>query len=473
MTTARTWTLLRWLTPAALLATSAAPAAAESFTPEQALARAAARSPELRATLHDLDAAKAALDAEAMARDPRLTAGVHATHGARDTIDASIGVRTTTDLGTVIDVGVDSAFDSSPSQSATVGVDVRQPLLRGAGKDSVLAALRQAKLARTQSEIDRDRAASQVAASVLDAYWEVWFSARALEVERAALALTDRQLDEVRKKVDILKTLPAIEALRLESQRASQVAQLSQAESALEQAQITLARLLGVSFAEAGELVAASAPVAATEVDALAALVALAEAESYELRIQRLELQSIDIGLRDVENAARPKLGLVGSLSAGLLWDDQFDGFEWRGGRPGIIAMIGLEGELPFGRGSEDARLDGARARKRAAEARFEAQREELGAQVARTRRALLQAITSAGLAETNAKIARALADKESEKLRLGTSVLTDLVIAQQSARDAELQLLRAKVQVETTRNALDELTGTLLARVATTPNPN
>ncbi|MCC6625444.1 MAG: TolC family protein [Deltaproteobacteria bacterium] len=471
MQTARRWTFLRWLTPVAVLAAAATPAAAEPLTPDQALARAATRSPELRATLHDLEAAKASMDGEAMARDPRLTAGVHATHSTRDSIDASVGVRTTTDLGTVIDVGVDAAFDSGPSQSATVGIDVRQPLLRGAGQDSVLAALRQARIARTQSEIERDRIATQVAAAVLEAYWEVWFAAQALDVERAQLALTERQLDEVRKKVDVLKTLPAIEALRLESQRASQVSALSQAEASLEQAQIGLARLLGVSYAEAGAIVAAAAPTTAADVEPLAALIGLAEAESYELRIRRLDLEANRIGLADAQSASRPKLDLVGALSAGLLWDDQFDGFEWRGGRPGIIAMIGLEGELPFGRGSEDARLDGARARQRAAEARYEAQREELGAQVARTRRALVQAIQAATLSETNARVARELAEREADKLRLGTAVLTDLVIAQQSARDAELQLLRARVAVETTRNTLDELTGTLLARLALTPN--
>jgi len=457
--------LLRWLTPMALVATPTL-ALAEPLTPEQALDKAVARSPDLAAARHDIDAARAAIDAEDMARDPRLTAGVHATHAGRDTLDASVGVSATTDIGTVIGVGVDASFDSGPARSTTIGVDVRQPLLRGAGTDGVLAALRQARLSRSEAEIDRDRVASQVVGDVLGAYWEVWFSARALEVEQAALVLTEQQLAEVETKVRVLKTVPAIEALRLEAERARQVAAVSQAEADLESAQLTLARLLGVSLAKAGELVAAAAPAGSTTVEPLAALTALAEAESYELRITRLGLEASKIGIVAAEDAAQPRLDLVGSLSAGALWDDQFDGFEWSGGRPGIIAMIGLEGELPFGRGDEDARLDAARARLRAAEARYQAQREALEVQVARTRRALLQAIAAEQLAAKQAEVAKELAAKEAEKLRLGTVVLTDLVIAQQSARTAELQHLRARVAIETTRLDLDALTGSLLARL-------
>jgi len=473
---------LRWLVPLASLGVSGF-AWAEPFTPDEALARAAARSPELSAALYDIKSATASVDAEDRVRDPVLSGSLHATQSDRTSLDGSLGVRTTTDIGTEINIGVNSSFDTardattlnpdpSTSSSATVGVDIRQPLLRGGGTDAVLAALRQAKLSRSSAQVDRDKAASTLAADVLSAYWEVWFSAKALDVERASLTVTEQQVSDMRKRVDILKTAPATDALRLESELASQRGAVSRAEADLETQQITLARLLGISYAEASAIVASGDPEANATVPTLADLIPLAEAESYQLRTQRMAIESQKIGVHSAEDAAQPRLDFVASVSAGALWDDQFSGFDFQGGRPGIIAMIGLEGELPFGKSDEDARLDGAKARLGAAQARYQAASEELGAQVARTRRSLVEAEDAAQIATETARISRELADKEASKLKLGTSVVTDLVLAQQQARSADLQALRARANVETTRIALDELTGSLLARVASV-HPN
>ncbi|MFO0747542.1 MAG: TolC family protein [Myxococcota bacterium] len=457
---------IRFLLPLLALGAST-PALAESLTPEEALAKAAARSPELRAALYDLKAAGFAIDAADRARDAVLSGSVHATHGQTDSVDASLGVKTTSRIGTVIDVGADASFDGVPTSSATFGIDVRQPLLQGGGEDAVLAQLNQARLEKSASEADRDRAASQLAASVLDAYWEVWFAAKALAVEKDALALTEQQVADLTKKVEVLKTSPAIDLLKLSSEAASQRGQVAQAEADLEAAQISLARLVGSPLGAATELATVADPSAPPAIDPLDTLTAMATAESYELRAQRLSIEAEKVGVRAAVDQAQPRLDLVGSLKAGALWDDNFSGFSLSGGRPGIIAMVGLEGELPFGRSRDDANLDGARARLASAEARYQSSLDDVAESVARARRQLIQAETALRIASETSAIAQKLADTEAKKLALGTSVLTDLVIAQQSARQAELQRLRAAADIETKRIALEALTGGLLPRVA------
>lgn len=454
------------VSPLVLLMAST-PALAKPITPEQALAQAADRSPELRAALYDLKAAGLAIDAADRARDAHLVGSVHATQASTTNVDASLAVKTETSIGTQISVGVDASFDGVPTSSATVGIDIRQPLLQGGGEDAVLASLNQAKYDKTAAEADRDRTASQLASAVLEAYWEVWFAERALAVEQQALKVTEQQVEDMTKKVEVLKTSPAIDALKLKSEAASQRGQVSSAEADLETAQIGLARLLGTSLANASEVTTAADPSAAPAVASLDALTAAATAESYELRAQRASLEATKVSVRAAQDAAQPRLDFVGSVSVGALWNDTTDGFAFDFGRPGVIAMVGLEGDLPFGRSDSDARYDAARARLSSAELRYQSATEDLAEQVARARRALVQSETNLKTATETAAIAQQLAETESQKLKLGTSVVTDLVIAQQSARQAELQRLRAEVDIEQKRLALDQLTGALLPRVA------
>src|SRR5262245_60103674 len=168
----------RWLAPLLVAAAwlQSLPASAETLTAEQAVGRAAARSPTLRAALLELAAARHAVAGEEGAREPVLVASVTGQYvettgsGSGDvpklnnskSVGSSVALRYTTDVGTALEVGASTdatwrsvggsgaggagaADPAGPTYTAGAYVSVRQPLLRGAGADSVLAPYAQAQ----------------------------------------------------------------------------------------------------------------------------------------------------------------------------------------------------------------------------------------------------------------------------------------------------------------------------------------
>lgn len=482
------------------IAVSALPALAhaEPITAEEALRRAVGHSPELRAALADLDASRASVLSAELARTPVLYAGLDgryaesfsdtsegATRNSTQQISGEVGVRTATDIGTQIKVGLTSSSRwqrvnrdptsatevvLGPTIAADLGVDVTQPLLRGSGTNAVLAGLRQARLSRDASELARQKAGSQLALDTMRAYWQLWVAERTLGVERSALELNQRQLADITAKAK-LGTAAAIDTLRLQSEEAARKQSLAEAEADVADRQIALGRLLGLTPSASLELSASSlpeqSPAALAERPSLDELVSLAADQSFDIAQLDLSIEQAKERMGSAADLARPKLDLWSTVGLGGLWTEEAPaGLSLPGGRPAITALIGLDFELPLGESSADANLAEARANLEGAKLRKEARLEQLTAEVATARRALDTARTSAENAAITAKLAGMLAEKEDQKLRLGTSLLTELVSAQQSYRSAELSRLRALANTALAALELDHLTGQLLSRL-------
>lgn len=470
---------------------------AESLTPEEALERARRANPDLAAAIADLEAARADVRAADRARAvPVLKASIDGQHAERfnatgggvaqnsdDTIDASVDVTHTTAVGTALvfgfdfsnrwshtnrDVSTTEDVTLGPNQSALLTLGVRQPLLRGAGEGPVLSSLRQARSRARAATAAQLAAASQVAHDVLVAYGELWYAQESLVVEDAALALTERQLADTETRVNILKTVPEIDRLRLATERASRRQRVLAAKATVTQRQLTLARLMALDMAAARTLVAAKPPApdaTSAPVPAVEALIARAEAASLELAQARAGLDQSKERVRLAADDALPRLDLTGTLSGGAIWtaDGAASGFP--GGRPAIVAMLGLEFEWPVGASAADANLDAARADLRAAQARYQSKKDQLGAQIASLESDLATTHAALGLAVENVKVASDLAARENAQLALGTVLLTEVISAQQTAREAELTRLRALVDIAASALDLDHVTGDLLAR--------
>ena len=152
---------------------------------------------------------------------------------------------------------------------------------------------------------------------------------------------------------------------------------------------------------------------------------------------------------------------MTGSLGATALWGE--DG-QFPGSRPAFTVIVGLDWELPLGASSAAAERDAAEAALEAEQARRDDELARLTEQVAREHQTLVTAGTSATIAVESARLATALADAESRKLTLGTAITTDLVSAQQAAREAELARLRAEADRAIAALALAHLTGDLVS---------
>ncbi len=477
-------------------------ALAAPLTPEEALARAVDRSPELRAALAELESARLGVLGADRARDWVLRASLQgqyaeqfadtsegATLNSTQTVGGSVGVSRTTEIGTVIQIGLDARsrwqrvnqdvgtaneIVLGPTISADLSFDITQPLLRGGGTDSVLAAMRQARTQERLAQLAKDESASSVALEVMRAYWNLWLAEQALAVERASLALTARQLADVEARAG-LGTAPRTDVLRLASQEAAARQGLVAAEALLAERQFALARHLGVSMREAATLSAVGVPAAPATAPALEDLIALAADGSTA--ILQLELQ-IELARERVALAAdraEPRLDLWASVGAGGLWTEgPPTGLALPGGRPAFLALVGLDFELPLSESSADAELAQARADKRAAELRLQARSETLAAEVATLHRSLTTLQDAARAAAVTASFAAELADKEDQRLKLGTALVSEVISAQQAQREAELARLRAEADVALAALELDHVSGQLLTRLALTiPTPN
>lgn len=475
----------------ALLATLLAPHAAvsEPLTTDQALALAAKQNPSLAAALLDVTAAQHAVTSEERARVPVFVGSVSGTYAESlgadtrtdsESVSASAAFQFFTDIGTTIETGVESSIGwrnanafgtlgspTGPTTSADVYVSVRQPLLRGAGEDAVLGSLMTARESVTQAELERDVAASELVRSVLRAYWELWYAEEAIRVQEEALALAERQVGEAEARDAALGTGSRLEILQFSSSAASIEDALSSARTTRDTRAIELGTTLGLGPSKALSLSASTAPPASIGAPDLPDEATLVE-RSPELAGLRSQLRSSDIRIETLEDTDQHRLDVFGRVSMGGLWtEDAYAGLSLPGGRPAFTATAGLELEIPMGERSASAEVSRARTQKDATVARYRARVDAIVAEASSLSVELGAANRQVSLSEKTAKISEELAEAERQLLGLGTGSPTDVVKAEQSAREARLRHLRAIVSRATAELDFEHTTGALLGRHA------
>jgi outer membrane protein TolC len=90
----------------------------------------------------------------------------------------------------------------SPSYLASLGVDVRQPLLQGRTIDPVRRAVRIAAVDRQRSVFTLERTAADIVAPLERAYWSLAAARRDVQVRRQAITLAEEQLQETRVRIE-------------------------------------------------------------------------------------------------------------------------------------------------------------------------------------------------------------------------------------------------------------------------------
>ncbi|WP_437979656.1 TolC family protein [Sorangium sp. So ce117] len=489
---------LPWLAALALAAmcSLSVAARAETLTAEEAVRRAASQNPSLRAALLEATAARQAVAAEEGARRPTLSASVtgqyqesygrvaDANGGAPGngsgalqrsggtSVASNAALRYTTDVGTSLEVGASARSPADgtpgPNYGAQAYVSARQPLLRGAGTDAVLAPYAQAQASAVAAEQERELAASQTALDVLGAYWELWYAEQAILVQEQALAAAERLRADAKARAETLGTGTKVDVLRFSTSAASIADALSQARATRAARAIALGRALGMAPASAASLAPTGAPPSPGALPPADALVRAASERSLELAALRADLDAQRARVGAAEDADQIRLDLFATASMDGQWvRDGLPGLSLPGGRPAFGVLGGIEVELPLGGGRASADAARARTQLAAAEARYQARAEALAADVSSLRASLEAAAEQVALATETARMAGELAEAERQRLSLGTATSADVVQAEQTRREAELRRLRAAVTELTSRLQLDHETGALLVRFA------
>lgn len=499
--------LFGWAPPSIGVADAAAPTepaggapgatsvgALPTITQVSAFAMALEANPSFRATLFDAIAARAAAESASSARAPTFvttTSGGYrealtptGAGGVRTrdrTISNTMGLRYTTNVGTVLALDIVNTTlwreinrDNSstalsligPTHTASATISARQPLIRGAGRDVVLATQHQADASEVRAESDAEVAASQLVVDVLTAYWELWYADRSLGIQSAAVELATRQRAEADQRVRLGTESPA-GVLRFATEEASLHETWLTARTARAARAIELARLIGYA-ADGGESLATP-----EDPPELAVVPDLAQAlETMVLRapsLRSLEAQIDAARAQQVAatSASRPRLDVTGTLGTVGLWahNDTLTGFQFPGGRPAIVGTVGLELELPLVSDIRAAQRAAAQAQLDAAESRRAAEVARLRASLATEFATLEATVGRAALAQATAQVAADLAEAERARLSLGTSTSTTVVQAQQTARESQLRVARALVDGVLSAARVAHATGVLLNR--------
>lgn len=389
----------------------------------------------------------------------------------RDTESARLGLRQTLPTGTELELTLSQdRFESNrtPEQSgARAGLSITQALLRGAGIDSNLVALRQARTDTLASAYQLRGFVASLVADVERTYWAYLGARERIRILETSLELAERQVEETRQRIAAgALGETEIAAVRAEAAQRRQDLIDGRAEAAGRRTE--LLRLInppggadyGRPVEPVSEVVVEPAPVDAPEDHA-----ALALDRRPELNEARLLLAHNELEVVATRNGLLPRLDLFVTLG-GTGFAESY-GEAWRRAEETDTYDLSAALEFEYPLGNRAARADKRRALadRTAAEASLFNLERLVSAEV---RAAVLEAERAAAQIEASG-ITRELREQAlaAERTRFEVGRSTGLLVAQ-AQRDllaARLDEADAYIAYRQARIDLYRLDGTLLLR--------
>ncbi|MFL5385167.1 MAG: TolC family protein [Longimicrobiaceae bacterium] len=471
--------VLRWARRASVLAgcLGARPASAQQPPPgpgltlEEVVRSALAASADVQLARWDLRARQGALQAARGAFDPELRASVAAVSQRAPFLDdggiGGISRSTTVQYGFGLDRRFRSGVSVLPqvaftrvdgpgaaglvSNEGAAGVDVAVPLLRGRGGGTFRAGERAAGRGVRAAEAElRHARAGSVLRAVL-AYWDFVAAHGRLEMLRRAEARTARLVEDTRRLVEADER-PAVDLIPVRASLASRRASRIAGEQALSEARREVALAMGTPAAG----LAAVAPPATGFPDAdTAALVPTPEAAAAEALLRRGDVaaalgrrEAAAERLRGARGELRPRLDLEAGVG--------YRGLE-AGGDPGRLvspfysrlggarATLGVTAGIPLrNRAARGEALQAEAALRQAEIVEGELAR-AVALEAATAAETLARAAEERVLAAEAVRLHEASVEAETQKFRLGTATLFDVIFAEDALTSAQLAEIDAR----------------------------
>ena len=359
---------------------------------------------------------------------------------------------------------------SSPSSTASVQLDLRQPLLRGFGRDVNHAGIDLARGAERIAGLHLRRQTEAAITATVDAYWRLVRAHESLAVARESLALAEQLVQRTQTRV-AAGDRPAIELTQARASVAARGEAVILGEAEVGNANDALARQLAldpqdvfaVTFVPTDHAV--TTPLAVPRTSLLDA----AMRQRPELRAAREAVANAARALDAARNLRRPDLSAVASVAAGGLderWSsshaqlarDVDDHYRW---------SVGLVFSVPLGNRTADGAYEAARL----AHAEAKAALRSLELEVAEDVRVALRNV-DAGIKRVEAtrrasELARAQLAAGEKRLETGLSTAFEVLRLQTDlavARDAEIAAL---IGYRTSLVRVQLATGSLFAEYA------
>ncbi len=351
------------------------------------------------------------------------------------------GVHETTDAGFAL---------LSPADATRLGVELRQPLLRGLAIDEARLSTRVTRADRRGASASLDRALNETAASVEQTYWALAAARLEVSVRDEAVRLAEAQLEQTRARVES-GTEP-------------------ETEYAQPRAEIERRR---------GELLAARETVARTQ-NALKLLI-LGDSDRQAWREDIVPTDSIGVAVTTVDIeallqgalATRPELGAVQSL---LERRRAESAFTRSAALPGLDAVlsndrIGLAGialvlDLPILNRTARSAADVARNAERQAEAELSRVRKTIRAEVLDAAVTLETASQRIEAALAGLEAAQVQLAAENDRYAAGRSITFLVLTRQNDLSRARLDQISALADYRKARSEMARVTGSRIAGI-------
>lgn len=234
----------------------------------------------------------------------------------------------------------------NPAFNTNWAAQYTQPLLRNFRIDSTRQQLTVTKLNQDISEIQLQSSIINIVSNVRNAYWDLVFGVRSVEVARRSVELAEQLVRDNQTRVEV-GTMAPIDVVQAQSQAATQRQNLAVAEGTRRTNELALKRLIVAGTQDpnwSAELVPADRPeFAPTPVDVPAAVKRALESRT-DLQQARKNLQVNDTTLKYLHNQTLPQADLVARY-----------GLIGQGGTQFITTGTGVNrvvtGEIPGGYG--------------------------------------------------------------------------------------------------------------------------
>ncbi len=340
----------------------------------------------------------------------------------------------------------DSGFvfeTEDPQVYDKLAINLQQPLLEGVRMATNLEGVRQARQSRDLAELRILETRQRVLGEVAQAYWELWYRRRLVEIAEKALAVAEEEKRVVAAKVAEGRLAP-VENARAEAARVQAESGLIEARTAADEAADALLVLLGEAPGRPLELTTRPAEATAMDIDEDAA-VETALGHNPSVLIARLGEEMAEADLADARHARLPELAAVGSFA--------LTGYETSGSAAlkelasGDLSEFYVGGQLAVPLGNRADRGDYLAKQAAAEKARID--REALERDVTQQVRAQVRAIETAkarvDLAEANLKLAEETLAADRALAEAGRAIQRDVLESIKNVDDARVALEKAR----------------------------
>lgn len=202
-----------------------------------------------------------------------------------------------------------------PSYDTRLNMSFTQPLLRNFRTDNLRTQIEILHINRDVTDLQVTGTIENTLANVRNAYWELVYAIRAIDVAQRSLALSQKLGEDNRIRVEI-GTMAPIDIIQAEVQVASAAQALTIAEATWRTAELNLKRLIVTGTSDElwrSRLQPVDQPTVTPQPINVEAAVTRALAERIDLQQDRKTLQTNDISMKLLKNQTLPQLDLQAS----------------------------------------------------------------------------------------------------------------------------------------------------------------